>query len=731
MGPHRGPQSRAGQPLRILWLIGGLTVLAFAFGASLAIWQLRRHEVREAERTLITIDYLLRDQTERALQSVDLILQNVHEKILADGVKTAADFERIEGGTETRDILRMRTGGVPQLDAVTLISAEGRLINFSRPMDLPQVNVSDRTYFKQLRDDPTRTSLLSEPLQNRGDGRWNVYLARRIDGPHGEFVGLILGAIDLAYFENLYRILQVGEGGAVSLWRSDSMLLARYPRIERVGQLVPIRSFTGILRGDQPVTYQTPASIDGYPRIVATSASSRFPIVINVTETLDQVLDDWRHFATFIVFGALLCILATVAIVTLIARRFSTYEALGRALAEREAAVVARDLAEEQARQAQKLEAVGQLTGGIAHDFNNLLTAVLGNIELLKRHAGEEDPRLKRWAQNAYDSAQRGATLTQRLLAFSRRQPLDPRAADVGDVVTAMTDLLRRTLGENIEVVTAMQPQLWPAFIDVNQLDSAILNIAINARDAMGGRGTLTVAAANVPLDAGYAEQNADVTAGDYVEIAVSDTGDGIDAATLERVFEPFFTTKPIGQGTGLGLSQVYGFVKQSGGHIKIYSEVGQGTTVRMYLPRAAPDQTRYAPPVAASAVPAGRAMRILVVEDDRDVRRFSVEILRDLGHGVHEAGDGPAALDMLARLPDVDVLFTDVGLPGMNGRELADRALAAHPTLRVLFTTGYTRNAIVHHGRLDAGVELISKPFTRADLADKIQAMAAELAAG
>ena len=293
------------QPLRTLWLVGALTIFAFAFGAAAAIWQLRRHEISDAERTLVTIDYLLRDQTERALQSVDLILQNVYEKIQADGVTNAADYERLEGGAEMRDILRARSTGVPQLDAVTMIGADGKLINFSRSRNLPQINVADRAYFQQLRDDPGLQTLLSEPLQNRTDGKWTVYLARRLSGADGAFIGLILGAIDLSYFENLYRSLQVGEGGAVSLWRSDSTLLARYPPLDRVGERVPIRSFSGILQGDKPVTYHAADAIDGRPRVVATIGSMHFPVVINVTETLDQVLEDWRHFATFIVFGVI------------------------------------------------------------------------------------------------------------------------------------------------------------------------------------------------------------------------------------------------------------------------------------------------------------------------------------------------------------------------------------------------------------------------------------------
>jgi PAS domain S-box-containing protein len=384
---------------------------------------------------------------------------------------------------------------------------------------------------------------------------------------------------------------------------------------------------------------------------------------------------------------------------------------------------------EEQLRQAQKMEAVGQLTGGVAHDFNNLLVIILGNLETLLRQLDRRDvdaARLRRIAENALRGAQRAASLTQRLLAFARRQPLEPKPVDVNRLVANMSELLRRTLGEQITIETVLAGGLWHTHTDPNQLESAILNLAVNARDAMPNGGKLTIETANTHLDRGYSDKNAEVTPGQYVALAITDNGTGMEKAVLARVFEPFYTTKDIGQGTGLGLSQVYGFVKQSGGHVKIYSEPGEGTTVRLYLPRLQVEDAEVAAPTASEYSVQGSASEtILVVEDDDDVRQHSTQLLTEMGYRVFEAPNGQAALEILARQEDIKLVFTDIGLPGgMNGRQLADEAQRRWPQLRVLFTTGYARNAIVHDGRLDPGLSLITKPFTYEGLSAKIAEM-------
>ncbi len=376
---------------------------------------------------------------------------------------------------------------------------------------------------------------------------------------------------------------------------------------------------------------------------------------------------------------------------------------------------------EAQVRQAQKMEAIGQLTGGVAHDFNNILTVITGTIEILA-DAVKDKPQLVSITNMIAAAAQRGADLTRHLLAFSRRQPLQPRAIDINALIVDAARLLRPTLGEQIEIESMLGHDSAPALIDPSQLSTAVLNLALNARDSMVDGGKLTLETKNVTLDEDYARLNNDVKPGDYVMIAVSDTGQGIPAALLDKVFEPFFTTKEAGKGSGLGLSMVYGFVKQSNGHIKIYSEEGHGTTVKLYLPRAAgvpetPEQRAERPSMAQGDE------TILIVEDDALVRDYVVAQVRRLGYRTLSASNAAEGLALIDSEPRIDLLFTDVIIPGgMNGRQLATEAVKRRPGLKVLYTSGYTENAIVHHGRLDADVLLLAKPYVSADLARMIR---------
>ena len=381
-----------------------------------------------------------------------------------------------------------------------------------------------------------------------------------------------------------------------------------------------------------------------------------------------------------------------------------------------------REAISEQLRQAQKMEAIGKLTGGVAHDFNNLLQVISGNLQLLTRDcAGNETA--ERRIQNALTGVSRGSKLASQLLAFGRRQPLEPKVVNLGRYLRGLDELLRRAIGEEIELETIAGGGLWNACVDVAQLENAILNLAINARDAMKGYGKLTIEAGNASLDDQYAARHPDVTPGQYVMIAVSDTGSGIAPELLDHVFEPFFTTKPEGEGTGLGLSMVYGFVKQSGGHAKIYSEPGQGTTVRLYLPRTRQEEDIVIPTEAGPIT--GGTETILVVEDDEGVRSTVVDMLTDLGYRVLKAKDAQSALVVIESGIPIDVLFTDVVMPGaLRSTELAKKARDRLPAITVLFTSGYTDNAIVHGGRLDEGTHLLSKPYTREALARKVRQM-------
>ncbi len=379
---------------------------------------------------------------------------------------------------------------------------------------------------------------------------------------------------------------------------------------------------------------------------------------------------------------------------------------------------------QEQLAVAQKMEAVGQLSGGIAHDFNNLLMIVIGNLETAQHHARKlENAALTRILGNAMRGAQRAAALTSRLLAFSRRQALDPRPIDVNKFLNSAADFIQRSLGERIEVEVVGAPGLWQIEADPNQLESALVNLAINARDAMPNGGKLTIEGANVYADEDYHRMTPELAVGQYVCICVSDTGEGMPRDVLNRAFEPFFTTKELGHGTGLGLSQVYGFVKQSGGNVKIYSEVGQGTTVKIYLPRlfgqAAADETEE----ASEPVGSDDNETILLVEDDADVRSYLCEVLQSLRYRVVPVSDAAAALRYAQNLQHkIDLLLTDIVMPNINGRQLARDIHVVRPELPVLYMTGYSRNAVVHQGRLDEGVDMLQKPVSQAELANRVR---------
>lgn len=375
---------------------------------------------------------------------------------------------------------------------------------------------------------------------------------------------------------------------------------------------------------------------------------------------------------------------------------------------------------ERRLRETQKLEAVGHLTGGIAHDFNNLLTVILGNAEILAESA--IDPELKPLAEMTLSAAERGAELTNRLLAFGRRQPLAPKPTNVNQLVEAMQGIVRRTLPETIDVEFHSDPDLGLIEIDAGELDSALLNLVVNARDAMRDEGKLVIETANTILGTDYALEHPEVVPGEYVMLRVTDTGTGMDSATARRAIEPFFTTKPVGKGSGLGLSMVFGFTKQSGGHIEISSELGIGTEIKLYFPRLPISNPEIADP-PLELQPQGGTENILIVEDNDLVLSHLKRQLVLLGYRVKMAMSGRAALDILQADKDVDLLLTDIVMPGgMNGTELADRARALRPALKVLFTSGYTDNTIDRHGRLDPGVNLLRKPYTRLELSTKVR---------
>ena len=499
--------------------------------------------------------------------------------------------------------------------------------------------------------------------------------------------------------------------------RTDGTVLARYPLPAVTG--IKLDASTGfgqlIARSPEGGRYTTVSGVDRLERRFFVRKLAGFPLYVGSSLETRDIIGGWlRYMAGHLVFG----IPATLFLVVLILLAMRRTSAL---YAESER----RETLEASLRQSQKMEAVGQLTGGVAHDFNNLLTIILGNLQMALRQNPEGKTRTL--MSNAYQAADRAAELTKRLLAFSRSQPLDPHPIDANRLVAGMSNLLDRTLGETIAVETVRSAGLWLTEADGPQLEAAILNLAINARDAMADGGKVTIETGNAFLDEFYCQSVEGVKPGQYVMISVTDTGSGMPRDVIDKAFDPFFTTKPAGAGTGLGLSQVYGFIRQSGGHVRIYSEIGEGTTVKIYLPRSFARDKPLPSGKPADDSPEGKQETVLVVEDDADVRAYVVETLSALNYSVREAANAEAALRILDDSGPVDLLLTDVVMPGMNGRNLAEAAKLRRPGLKVLYMTGYSRNAIVHQGRLDAGVSLMQKPFSQNVLAMRVRTVLEE----
>jgi two-component system NtrC family sensor kinase len=574
----------------------------------------------------------------------------------------------------------------------------------------PAVNAPERAYLKaQLA--PDEGIHIGEVVRIQMTGRLIFPVSKWRSDSSGTFAGLTEISVSPQAFERFYGPLAARTSASFSLIRADGAVLARYPLPAVAGIKLDASTGFGQMMAQNPEggRYTTVSGVDRLERRFVVRKLAGFPLYVGSSLETRDIVGGWlRYMAGHLVFG----IPATLFLVVLILLAMRRTSAL-YIEAER------RETLEANLRQAQKMEAVGQLTGGVAHDFNNLLTIILGNLQMALRQNPEG--KTKTLMSNAYQAADRAAELTKRLLAFSRSQPLDPHPIDANRLVAGMSDLLDRTLGETVAVETVRSAGLWLTEADAPQLEAAILNLAINARDAMAEGGKVTIETANAFLDEFYCQAVEGVKPGQYVMISVTDTGSGMPQDVIDKAFDPFFTTKPAGAGTGLGLSQVYGFIKQSGGHVRIYSEIGEGTTVKVYLPRSFA-RDKQLPGKAAEDSPEGKQETVLVVEDDPDVRAYVVETLSALNYSVREAANAEAALGILGDPGPVDLLLTDVVMPGMNGRKLAEAAQHRRPGLKVLYMTGYSRNAIVHQGRLDAGVSLMQKPFSQNVLAMRVR---------
>ncbi|MGB8569266.1 MAG: ATP-binding protein [Pseudolabrys sp.] len=699
-------RARRDAALRLLktMLVASIVIPVAIF--SYAGWINYQNALTRADEELAGLLNILSQHASGIFQSVDLTFAAV------DAIVGDLTDEQIKASDQA---LHQQLGklekSVKAIDAILVADRNGHTIVSSAVFPiLTGPDVADRDYFQAQveRDAGTYVSAASRSRVRQEDF---FGVSRRRSVRDGQFNGIIMISITPKVFAEFYRQLAGDTAASFTLSKSDGAILARYPM--PAGDVTHFRPDSGFMLSvvDHPeggfVT--TSYSVDDLQRRFAYLKIGYADLYLSDGLPIDSILYGWmRTMASHLVFG----IPATLVLFTLVLLAMRRTRAL-YAEAER------RDMAEQALRQSQKMEAVGQLTGGVAHDFNNLLTIIIGNLGIAKR--GVVEARAERALNNALVGAERAAQLTQRLLAFSRRQPLNPRALDINKLIVAISDLLTRTLGENIELETISGAGLWNVEVDASEMESTLLNLALNARDAMPTGGKLTIETSNAYLDDEYCREHEGILPGQYILVAITDSGAGMSAETIDRAFEPFFTTKEAGKGTGLGLSQVYGFIKQSGGHVKIYSESGEGTTIKLYLPRREGNELVISGDDDLNSERGG-GETILIVEDDDGVRQYASEILRDLNYQIIEAKDSATALRLLDADKKFDLLLTDVVLPGKNGRELANEVERRRPGTKIIFMTGYSRNAIVHHGRLDPGIELIPKPLTERVLARKIR---------
>ena len=682
--------------------------LLFAY-ASLVDY--RRTTQLAEERIARSLD-VEQEQALNVFELVNLTLDNATE--LLSGLSESDITAKEE---QLHELLKKLADEVTAVQSVWVYGRDGRALATSTVHPPPSTErYSDRDYFAAHVD--AATDVYYGQVQDaRSDGESFFAVSKRLTHD-GAFSGVLEASVLPSTFERFFATMAYGAGLQYALLRDDGTFLARYPALP--GKVSPLDERTGFRRtiAADPAggLYTSISPVDDIERRIGVRRLGTTSLYLTAGIATSAIRDEWiAGMAPHLVFGVPATLILFITLGIVLRRTQSLYQEVDR-----------RAKAEDALRQSQRLDAIGQLTGGVAHDFNNFLTIIIGNIEnaqrALESWSEGGQAKLARRLDNAMQGAQRAATLTKRLLAFSRQQPLNPKAVDPNRLLNGLVDFLTRALGEDISLEIVGAGGVWTVEADSAELESAILNLAINARDAMPAGGKLTIEASNSYLDEAYCRSHAELRPGQYVQIAVTDTGSGMTSEVMARAFEPFFTTKETGQGTGLGLSQVYGFVKQSRGHISVYSEVGEGTTVKIYLPRllgeeAASERKKTNPTRARP----GEC--ILVVEDEADVRAYVVETLQQLGYDVLEAADGKSAIGLMNHHDgEIELLLTDVVMPGMNGRELAAEARRHHPKLRVVYMTGYSRNAIVHQGRLDPGVDLIQKPLASAQLAATIR---------
>lgn len=664
-------------------------------------------QIHEARTHVATTATALAEHAEQVLENARLVLALMTERV------SGMDWPQIRGDAALHDYLVGLAHELPEVESVFLVDPAGQLAATSRAFPAPPLDARMRDYFRAAEAGQTGL-FVSAPFRGRISDTVAFTVSRARDkGAADARSGVVGVMLSPAYFDRFYHGVADRPGNAVALLlRDDGTVLVRMPdRPDRPEKLHPGTPTMQPLDPGHATVIEGASDIDGIHRIGAVRGLPGLKLRVVYGEDPSIYLQDfYQHIAALACFALLMALVLYLAARAALAQARRETGGLQRLLAETRR----REQAEAALRQAQKMEALGRLTGGVAHDFNNLLTAILGALELAMKRV--RDPAVTRLLGGAVDASNKGARLTRQMLAFARQETVEMGAVAVNEVVRGIDDLLRRTLGSDIRVQHVLAADLWPAMADRTQLEVAILNLAINARDAMPKGGLLRVQTANLPPGA---PRPADLPAGDMVVIAVTDTGGGMTGEVLARAFDPFFTTKDVGSGTGLGLSMVHGFATQAGGTVRAQSTPGQGTTIRLFLPRAAAAPVA---PAAADDAAAARAAprRVLLVDDDPAVRELTAAMLRELGHVVTPAADAAAAARVLAGPAPPDLMICDFAMPGTNGGEVARAALAEHPGLTVLFITGFD-GAEQLRPWADRGFPILHKPFGLADLAAAI----------
>lgn len=575
-------------PVRIAtWLGAAFMLLVIGITAVLIGF---RHDaiISSTRKEIRTLNVVLAEETDRSLQSVRLLVDSVVEQIEIKGIHDAATLNTKMAAREIHEDLRARIAGVPQLDAVTIVNTDGFIVNFSRKWPVADNDLSDRAWFKSLRDGARGSLYLSESLIDRATFEPTIYLGRRLSAPNGDFIGLVLAAVQLQHFDRLYTSLKLPESDSVALWRRDGILLTQYPpssppNVSPLNAFLPPDVNTEI-EGTYEDTIQRGDGIK-QTKIVASAKTPQFPVQVTIARDKDAVLAAWKSDAVALVLAAFVILIATGMLLAGLIKHLRTLDATAVVCQEREQAILARNEIEEILRQSQKMEVVGQLTGGIAHDFNNVLTVVTSGLHVLQRKLDKGDTDVGTVITRILDATSRAASLTRRLLALSSQKPTESARIDPNELLADLIELIGHAIEGTVTIETSLASDLWPVRVDESQFENVILNLAVNARDAMKSGGLLSISAENHTVP-GENTTTTGIEPGDYLLVVVTDTGVGMNETVLSKAFEPFFTTKAVGEGTGLGLSQVMSFARQSGGYVKVLSEVGKGTTFQLFIPR-------------------------------------------------------------------------------------------------------------------------------------------------